>query len=111
MKVGDYGGHSEAQSVGSLVGTCLREMGLASALNEHKVFEAWDSVSGAARHTIGRHFRGGTLYVRLSSSVMRSELHRRLDRILDGVNAALVADETFTRKVSETRPVKKIILQ
>ncbi len=111
MKVGEYGGSVQAQSIGSLIGDCLKEMGLSEGMNAHRIFEAWNSVSGAARHTIGHYFKGGTLYIRLSSSVVRSELYRRLNAILDGINSALADDPMFTGSPSDTRPVKKIILQ
>ncbi len=111
MKVKEYGGKAQAKDVGSVIGECLSELGLAEGLNEHKICAAWDEVSGAGRYTLNRSFRDGTLYVRLSSSMVRSRLFSRLETVRKGINAAVTVDPLFTCTSAETEPVKKVVLQ
>ncbi len=111
MKVREYGGSSQAKDVGSVIGEYLGELGLAAGLNEHKIRTAWDEVSGAGRWTLDRSFMDGTLYVRLSSSMVRSRLFSKLETIRKGINASVTADPLFTRTSNEDEPVKKIVLQ
>ena len=40
-----------------LVQMFIRSMKLSAGLNTRRIFEAWDAVSGAARHTQRRFFR------------------------------------------------------
>ncbi|MGN0189498.1 MAG: DciA family protein, partial [Candidatus Cryptobacteroides sp.] len=80
-------------------------------LNSHKVFTAWDEVSGAGSRTIGRSFRNGILYCSLSSAVLRSELKFRLPDIRRQINERLAADKFFIRSDGDPEPVKNIVLK
>ena len=104
-------GRREAVGMGSLMKLYVRMMRLDEGLNAHKVFSAWDEVSGAGARTIGRSFRGGTLYLSLSSAVLRSELKFRLGDIRRQINERLVADELFIRPDNDPEPVKNIVLK
>ncbi len=111
MRYGEYEGGARIKEAGSLVGACLGESNLCRGLNEYKARMAWNSHSGAASRTLGCSLSRGILYVRLSSSLLRSRLYPRLGTIRDAVNAELSEDPTFTRRPGDTSPVKKIILQ
>jgi hypothetical protein len=62
-----------------LVMEYIREMKLTTGFNTHRIFEAWDQVSGASRYTISRFYRDGMLYCTISSSVVRNQLYFQKD--------------------------------
>ena len=104
-------GRREAVGIGSVMKLHIRMMRLDKGMNAHKVFSAWDEVSGVAARTIGRSFRDGTLYCNLSSAVLRSELKLRIGDIRRQINERLVADELFIRPDNDPEPVKRIVLK
>lgn len=66
----------KAQALGVLVSQFMREEGLEAPYNEYRLMEAWPKVmgEGIASYTTDLQIRNHVLYVRLSSSVIRSEL-------------------------------------
>lgn len=66
----------KAEAVGMIVRQFLREEGLETPYNEYRLIESWPEVMGPgiARHTTDLQIRNRVLFVRLSSSVIRSEL-------------------------------------
>ncbi len=111
MKYEDYSGNREVRSVGSLIETTIAELGLSEGFLRQRVYEAWDSVSGAGKYTLDRHFRAGTLYVRLSSAVVRSKLMLSVDAIRANINLKVTEDGMFLPKNGDKNPVKNIVLQ
>lgn len=65
-----------AQLLADVLNQMMREEGLETPYNEWRLIEAWPEVMGdaIARYTISTHIHNRTLYVRLSSSVVRHEL-------------------------------------
>ena len=104
-------GKKEAVSVGGLVGAYIRSMGLAPGLNTQRIFRAWDKCSGAGPFTLKRFFRSGTLYITVSSSVVRNQLFFQKDLLLEKINAALAADPLFTGDNRTVGYVKSIVLK
>ena len=103
----------EAADMETLIGEMIRELKLASGLNERRVFAAWDEVSGAGMHTINRYFRNGVLYCTMSSSMVRTHILMQKDLILKAMNDRLLADEMYVREPGggESVPVKNIVLR
>ena len=66
----------DAQSIGQLIRTYLRQESLESPLNELRLVNAWPEVVGSsiAAYTDGLFVRNQTLYVHLTSSALRQEL-------------------------------------
>ncbi len=66
----------KAEAVGLIVRQFLREEGLETPYNEYRLIEAWPEVMGPgiSRHTAALQIRNRVLFVRLTSSVIRSEL-------------------------------------
>lgn len=54
----------------------LRQEGLETPLNQYRLIEAWKEVVGpsVARYTSNLYIKNQTLYVHLTSSVLRQEL-------------------------------------
>ena len=47
----------EAVGMEALIADYIKEMKLEAGLNRQRVFEAWDTVSGAAAYTVDRFYR------------------------------------------------------
>lgn len=100
-----------ALPLASAIREYLRQSHLTTGLNTRLVFSAWDSVSGAAPFTLKRYFRNGKLYVTVNSSVVRSQLQRQKDFLLERLNAALDVDNLFDREDCNATWVEDIILK
>ncbi|MCQ2174056.1 MAG: DUF721 domain-containing protein [Bacteroidales bacterium] len=74
---------------------CLRQIRLASRLNEQLIFEAWDKASGASAFTARRYYSKGVLYITLNSSAARAHLGMQKDALLERVNELLRGEELF----------------
>ena len=85
----------EAVGMDELVRQFIQEMRLSSGLNQQRIAEAWNEISGASRYTLGVNFADGTLYCFLSSSIVRNQLYFQKDFLLSGLNEALKKDELF----------------
>lgn len=78
----------DAQSIGQLVRAYLRQESLESPLNERRLVNAWPEVVGPAiaSYTDGLFVRNQTLYVHLTSSVLRQELMMGRDLLVRNLN-------------------------
>lgn len=85
----------EAVGMNELVRQFIRQMKLSAGLNRQRVTEAWETVSGAARYTLGVNFAEGTLYCTLSSSIVRNQLYFQRDQLKAKMNGILRQDELF----------------
>lgn len=101
----------EAVGMETLISEYIRQMKLTSGLNCHRVFAAWDEVSGVSRYTVDRFFKDGVLYVTMNSSMVRNQLYFQLDVLMDKMNAFLEDDFLFDGAGKEGRYIKKIVLR
>ena len=85
----------EAVGMDELVKQFIREMRLSAGLNQQRITEAWNEISGASRYTLGVNFADGTLYCTLSSSIVRNQLYFQKDFLLNGINESLRKDDLF----------------
>lgn len=69
----------KATQIGDLINQFLRQEGLESPLNEHRVLHAWKDVAGDVvnRHTGRMFIKNGVLYVEIKSAAVKSELMMR----------------------------------
>ena len=95
----------------ALIKTFLRAQHMTAKVNTGRIYSTWDEVSGAAPHTLRRYFRGGTLYITLSSAVVRSQLFSRRDYLKDQINLRLADDPLFNRDDRLVGLVQQIILK
>lgn len=86
----------------------VKDMKISRGLDNHRIYEAWDSASGAGQFTLRRFFRSGTLYITLTSSMVRSQLWFQRDDLIRKINSILSEDPLFS---GEKDPVKNIILK
>lgn len=69
----------------------LREQGLESPLNQKRLVESWPAVVGPviARYTLNCYIYNQTLYVRLSSPALRSDLSMMRQQLVRRLNEAV----------------------
>jgi hypothetical protein len=94
-----------------LVKQYIKSMKLASGLNTQRIFEAWDACSGAGEFTLRRFFRDGKLYITLSSSVVRNQLHFQKQDLVEKMNRFLLDDSLFTEDNSTVGFIQELILK
>ena len=84
---------NKAEQVGDVVRMLLRQQGLEGPLNEYRLIQSWTEVLGKPieRYTRDLYIRGQTLYVRLSSSVLKNELMMQRSMLVQNLNAAVGA--------------------
>ena len=101
----------EALSMEEVVEEFIKSAKLASGLNTQRVFAAWDECSGAGPFTLKKYFRSGTLYVTLSSSVLRNQLFFQKAALIEKMNAALSGDRLFTSDNRTAGYVRDLVLR
>ena len=66
----------------------LREQGLETPLQQKRLVEAWPQIAGpvAERYTLNTYIYNQTLFVRLSSPALRSDLSMRRQELVTQLN-------------------------
>lgn len=79
---------NDAQSIGDLLRHYLRQESLETPLNERRLVNAWPEVLGPtiARYTESLFIKNQTLYVHLTSAVLRQELMMGRDLLVRNLN-------------------------
>ena len=101
----------EAMTMEEVVSAYIKQMKIAAGLNTQRIYEAWDACSGAAPFTLKRFFRGGRLYITLSSSVVRNQLHFQKEDIVEKMNRFLSNDSLFTEDNRTVGYIQELILK
>lgn len=80
---------TNSEPIGDLLRQFLRQQGLESPLNEYRLVQGWTHVMGpiVARYTRNLVIRNQTLYVQLSSPVLRQELMMQRCELVERLNA------------------------
>lgn len=80
---------TEYEKVGGVIMQYLRDMGLETPLNEHRLIQAWDTVLGPAvsRYTKEIRIYNQVLFVTISSAALRNELMMRRTELVARLNA------------------------
>lgn len=78
----------EAESIGQLIHKFLRQESLEGPLNERRLLDSWPQLMGQqiASYTQQLYIRNQTLYVHLSSAVLRQELMMGKELIIRNLN-------------------------
>ena len=101
----------EAQSIGDALHAYLKSCHLTAGLNTQRVFDAWNSASGAASFTVRRYYRDGILHITLNSSVVRSQLGFQRDALIEKMNAILNDDPLFSKDEPLVGYIKELRLK
>ena len=92
---------SNAESIGTLLQRYLREEGLETPLNQHRLINAWADVMGQGimQYTGERFIKGQTLYVQIRSSILKQDLMMSratiVRRLNEHVQAQVITDIQF----------------
>lgn len=92
---------NNAEQIGEVIRKFLRQSGLESPLNEFRLVDAWRDVVGPtiAKYTLNLYIRNQTLFVHLSSSVLRQELQMQREMLVrhlnEKVGASVIVDIVF----------------
>jgi predicted nucleic acid-binding Zn ribbon protein len=80
---------TDSEQVGGVILQYLREFGLETPLNEHRLLQAWDKVLGPAvsRYTKELRIYNQVLFVTISSAALRNELMMRRTELVARLNA------------------------
>lgn len=78
-----------SERLGTVMAQYLAQSGLQSLLNEYRVVQAWEKVTGhaVALRTRDVGIRNGKLHVRITSAAMRSDLMMRRTDLVRKLNA------------------------
>lgn len=101
----------EAVTMEEVVSAYIKQMKIAAGLNTQRIYEAWDACSGAGPYTLKRFFRGGKLFITLSSSVIRNQLLFQKDAIVEKMNQHLSQDPLFTQDNNTVGYIQTLILK
>ena len=101
----------EALTMEEVIEEYIKSAKIASGLNTQRIFAAWDECSGAGPFTLKRYFRGGTLYVTLTSSVIRNQLSFQKAELLRKMNATLSGDKLFTADNQTVGFIQELVLK
>ena len=101
----------EAVGMDELVTQFIREMRLSSGINQQRVNEAWNVVSGASRYTLSVSYVGAIVYVALNSSMARNQLFYQREVLMKKMNEFLAADNLFVGDSKGGPAVKNLILK
>lgn len=84
---------NNAEQIGDVIRYFLRQQGLESPLNEYRLVQAWDEMVGPAiaRYTDNLYIKNQTLYVHLTSAVLRQELMMARELLIKNLNRAVGA--------------------
>ena len=84
---------TDSEQVGGVIRQYLREMGLETPLNEHRLIQAWDKVLGPAvsKYTKELRIYNQVLFVTVSSAALRNELMMRRTELVLRLNTEVGA--------------------
>ncbi len=82
-----YNYNKHIKPLSTVMESMLKKLGLYNGLMETKIDEAWEQIAGAAarQYTAEIKIINNRLYVKITSSTLRQELHMNKDFILEKI--------------------------
>ncbi len=93
---------SKTESITNLLNEFLREQGLETPLNQHRLIEMWPEVMGKAinQQTSNLFIKGQTLHVKIKSAALKNDLIMNraalVKRLNEAVGAYVITDIKIT---------------
>jgi hypothetical protein len=86
---------NESAAIKDLMGSFIKENNLSKGMKKISIKESWEQLmgNGVVSYTEKVELKGTTLYVKLSSSVLREELSYGKEKIIEMMNDALGTQE------------------
>lgn len=91
----------KTESITNLLNTYLREVGLETPLNQHRLIELWPEVMGKTinNYTGELFIKNQTLYVRIKSAALKNDMmmnrSEMVQRLNEAVGAYVITDINF----------------
>ncbi len=91
----------KVSTLGDILHAFLREEGLETPLNEHRIIQAWPEVMGQAitRYTGQIDVRGGVMYIQIKSPALKNDLMmgrtQLVQRLNQHIGAQVITGITF----------------
>ena len=84
---------NDTEKLDDVIMQLLRQEGLETPLNQYRLIDSWKDVVGPVifRHTTNIYIKNQTLYVQLSSSVIRQELQMGRELLIKNLNSRVGA--------------------
>ena len=95
---------SKTESITNLLNEFLREQGLETPLNQHRLIEMWPEVMGNAinQQTNDLFIKNQTLYLKIKSAALKNDLMMNraalVQRLNEAVGAYVITDIKIDRK-------------
>lgn len=92
---------SEAEQLGDIVRLFMRQEGLETPYNQYRLIQSWEKVmgEGIARYTGEKFIKNQTLFIKITSPVVRNDLFMARQSIVkklnDEVGSQVIADIRF----------------
>lgn len=89
--------YNNSQPLKDILANILKKPEISKGINEIRALEAWSKVLGpsVSRITTKIYVRNGVMYVRLNSSIIRSELLMHKDNIIFSINEEIGTNAIF----------------
>lgn len=80
---------NNTEKLGDVIMQLLRQEGLETPLNQYRLIDSWKDVVGPViyKYTTNIYIKNQTLYVQLSSSVIRQELQMGRELLIKNLNS------------------------
>lgn len=80
---------NNTEKLGDVIMQLLRQEGLETPLNQYRLIDSWKDVVGPViyKYTSNIYIKNQTLYVQLSSSVIRQELQMGRELLIKNLNS------------------------
>ena len=80
---------NNTEKLGDVIMQLLRQEGLETPLNQYRLIASWKDIIGPVifKHTTNIYIKNQTLYVQLSSSVIRQELQMGREILIRNLNS------------------------
>lgn len=92
---------SKAEQLGDIVRLFMRQEGLETPYNQYRLIQSWEKVmgEGIARYTGEKFIKNQTLFIKITSPVVRNDLFMARQSIVkklnDEVGSQVIADIRF----------------
>ena len=82
---------NNTEKLGDVIMQLLRQEGLETPLNQYRLIDSWKDIVGPVifKHTTNIYIKNQTLYVQLSSAVLRNELLMLRSELLNRLNTEI----------------------
>ena len=81
----------DVKNLADVINLCLRQNGLETPLNQHRIIDAWEKVVGPviSAYTKEKFIKNQTLFVKISNPALRGDLSMMKSQLVQRLNNAV----------------------